>query len=165
MSSRIVTGFMKWLVGVAVFVAVTMRISDLFVLGMTEWASEHGCSLGFVYEMRFLRIPILALCVMSGAIYAAALARSESFGGAGRVWRHLAGTYFCNLLGSAIFVRAGFLPLPDFPRHFEMNAYLFVVYGLATACFAAGLISWVQVAFRSVSVRKLDDASLADQSS
>lgn len=163
MSYRILFGVGKWLISIGAFFAISVLIANVFIISMTEWASEHGCSLGFVYEIRFLRAPILALCLISGAIYASALAKPGSFGGVVRIWRHLVGTYFCCLLGVTIFVRAGFLPLPDFSRHFEVNAYLFAVYGTAIACFVLGVFLWVRLAFGSS--RNTESATVAEPTS
>lgn len=165
MNYRIVIAFAKWFIGIVVYFAASVVVAKLFVLGMQAWARTDDSSLGIVLELRFLRTPALALCLISGALYASALAKSIAFGGAGRIWRHLLFTALCSLLGCMLFVRAEFLPLPDFPRNYELSAYLFTVNGLAIACLTLGLLSWAHLAFASNLTRETRSSALADSKS
>lgn len=162
MNYRIVIGFAKWMIGIVVYFAASVVVAKLFVLGMQAWARMHGRSLGFVIELRFLRAPVLALCLIFGALYASAMAKPATFGGTARIWRHLGVSYLCCLLGCMVFVRAEFLPLPDFPHNFELDAYLSIANGLAIASLTLGLLSWAHLAFTSNLTHQTRSSALAD---
>ena len=144
---RIFIAVAKWLAGVVAFIAASAVTAHYFILVMQAWARAHGCSLGFVLELYLLRAPVFGICIISGALSAAALAKPAGFGGIGRIWRHLVATYAFWLLGCALFIRTEFLPLPEYPRSFELNIYLSTGFIFSAACFIIGFLAWVRMAF------------------
>lgn len=138
----------SWIIGTILFIGVSVEATRLYVWLMQRWAIWHGTSRGFTFELRILIVPVFALCIIAGALYASAFAKPSDFGGVLRIWLHLIATYLFFLLASALFVRTEFLPLPDFTHELELNSYLFVLFSLPIVCFSLGIFSWAHLAFR-----------------
>jgi hypothetical protein len=137
----------KWIVGAVAYVAISVLTARLFVLGIQAWARIHSASLGDMLELSYSRRPVLLLCIVSGSIYASALARPAMFGGALRIWKHLACTYLLSVLGCAAFSRLMFLDYPNFQFQFLTNAYITCLFGIGIVSFLIAVASWVHLAF------------------
>jgi hypothetical protein len=137
----------KWIVGAVAYIAISVLTTRLFVLGIQAWARKHGASLGGLLELSYSRRPVLLLCIVSGSIYASALAKPAMFGGALRIWKHLACTYLLSVLGCAAFARLMFLDYPDFKFQYLTDAYITCLCGIGIVSFLIAIASWVHLAF------------------
>jgi len=114
---------------------------------MQAWLIHYHASRWEVIETQFLGMPVLWICLIAGALYAAALARPSHFGGLPRIWCHLGVTFLLFLFACVPPIPARFIPYPDFAHEFELNLYLFVLLSLPVICFVIGLLTWARLAF------------------
>jgi hypothetical protein len=148
----------KWIAGSAAYVAASVVVSRFFVSGMQAWALDHGTSRGFAMELLFWGRPVLVTCLICGSLYASAFAKPASFGGRGRVSKHLAATYSLNLVACILLARSQFLPLPDFRSDLLLQSYLFLLITLPWVCFALAFLAWIRLAFGNVPIAAVGSA-------
>jgi hypothetical protein len=137
----------KWLVGVVAYLGLSAILSHALAFGMAHWVFAGGGSRGMELEMQLLRSPVFAISLLSGALYASALAKPHSFGRSAKILKHLGLTYFLILLACAFLIRTVFFPLPNFQSNFAGSAYLFGGFSLSFIFFVLGIFAWVRLAF------------------
>ena len=140
----------KWLAGVVIYLVLSAILSRLFVIGMLKWAHEYTVYRGLVLEIRFLLVPVFAMCLFWGALYASALAKPAAFGHTMRILKHLGWSCSLGLLGCVLLIRTYMLPLPDFQSTFALSAFIFLALSLSILCFVLGLLVWIHLAFGQV---------------
>lgn len=137
----------EWLVGGALYLALSAAVARIFVLLMLHWTHGDSVSGYTALEMIVLRRPIFVICVWCGAFYALALAKPKCFGGTPRILKHMGWSYLLCVLGCVLPIRIVLLPLPDFPSIHAVSAYIVVGLIVSGLCFAAAIAAWVRIAF------------------
>ena len=139
-----------WLLGVIVFLAVSIAIARTLSFVIVHWAYGSQTSWFQRYERRFLSRTVFIVSILSGALYASALANPSSFGGTARIVKHLTVTYASSLAGCFLCALVFCLPYPNFESSFLLSAYPAVVFCISVLLFLLGITAWVRLAFGEI---------------
>lgn len=136
----------KWLAGLFAYLVLSAGASRAYVFLMLFWAQD-GISRGTKIEIRFLMMPVFAICILWGALYASALAKPASFGNTGRILKHLGCSLLLGLISCVLPARIEFMPLPEFESTIGVSAFIFAGFGFSILCFLSAVAVWVRLAF------------------
>ncbi len=147
MKRKSLTTAAKWLVGVIIYLALSIAVSSIFVFVIQRWPHEGSVSRFTELEIRLLWRPIFAICILCGALYASAFAKPECFGQIPRILKHLGWSYILSILGCVLPIRIVLLPLPNFPSMSSVSAFIVAGLTVSVLCFVAAIAVWVHLSF------------------
>jgi len=148
MNKRLFIVAAEWLIGLVVYIGLSYAVCRAFVFLMQCWAHRIGADWGEILLIRLDGMPaLLIFCFLWGALYASALSKPACFGGAPRILKHLAWSYFLSLLSLVFPIRIELLNFPDFKSTWATPTLIFAGFGISICCFVLGLAVWVHLAF------------------
>jgi len=145
MNKRSLVVAVGWLAGPPLYLALSAAVTHGLALAMLQWARRSRVSRGTELQILLLQRPVFVLCLFIGAFYATALAKPTAFGGAARILKHLAGSFFLGLAACVLPIRIGFMPLPDFHSRFAVSAFIAFSLGSSFLCFLGAVAVWIRL--------------------
>ncbi len=143
-----------WCSGAVAYLACAFVSSFLLIRALQIWGQKAGLSRGELYIIGHQFSDVMAICLLLGALYASAFAKPSVFGGALRIWAHLAVSFLLGLLGYLLSVWTFFFPFPDFQSTFVLSSYAFVKLAVSIGSFLLAIAIWARVAFNKVDFEK-----------